>query len=100
MNLSGLPPESIRGQSSALARLVLFRQIGSLPSGLGRGIYAGGSMEAGNAWPVGIRPAWDDLRPAAALFVGADSVFGPFFLGYGRSDTGDGSFYLFLGRPF
>ncbi len=100
LNLSGIPPESLRGQSSALAQLVLFRQIGSMPPGLGRGIYLGGSLEAGNAWPIGAKPAWDDLRPAAALFLGVDSVFGPFFLGYGRADTGDGSFYLFLGRPF
>jgi NTE family protein len=100
LNLSGIPPESLRGQTAALAQLVVYRQISSLPAGLGRGIYLGGSLEAGNAWPVGVQPAWDDLRPAGALFLGVDSVFGPFFLGYGRSDTGDGSFYLFLGRPF
>ena len=100
LNLSGLPPESLRGQTSALARMVVYRQVGRLPSGLGRGIYVGGSLEAGNAWPVGVKPAWGDLRPAGALFFGVDSVFGPFFLGYGRSDTGNGSLYLFLGRPF
>ncbi len=100
LNLSGIPPESLRGQTSALVMFALFRQIGSLPAGLGRGIYVGGSLEAGNAWPAGVKPAWDELRPAGALFLGADSVFGPFFVGYGRSDAGDGSFYLFLGRPF
>lgn len=100
LRLSGLPPDSLRGQTSALALVSLYRQIGRMPAGVGRGIYFGGSVEAGNAWPAGVRPAWDDLRPAGALFLGVDSSFGPMFLGYGRSDTGAGSFYLFLGRPF
>ena len=100
LSLSGIPPESLRGQTSALARLVFYREVARLPPGLGRGVYAGGSMEAGNAWPLGGTPALNDLRPAGSVFVGVDSVFGPFFLGYGRAETGDGSFYLFLGRPF
>ncbi len=100
LNLSGLPPASLRGQTSALAQLFLYRKILEMPQGIGRGVYLGGSLEAGNAWGPGVSSSWSDLRPAGALFLGVDTVFGPIFFGYGRADSGDGSFYLFLGRPF
>ncbi len=100
LNLSGLSPDSLRGQTMAMAQLFLYRRIMEMPQPLGRGVYLGGSLEAGNVWQSDVTPSLGDLRPAAALYVGADTVFGPIFFGYGRADSGEGSFYLFLGRPF
>ena len=43
---------------------------------------------------------FDSLRPAASLFAGADTIFGPVYLAYGKSSGASGTFYFFLGRLF
>jgi NTE family protein len=45
------------------------------------------------AWSVG------ETRKAASVFVGADTVIGPLYLGAGHTFGGQSAVYLFLGRP-
>ena len=84
------------GGSAAL--LYLFR-LGRLPK-WGDGIYAGVSLETGNAWRTADEVQTSDLRQAYALVFGADTLLGPVYLAHGHSDDGSDSFYLYLGRTF
>lgn len=98
--LSGLAPRQILGEKGGLAALVYYARIGEMRGTLGRGIYAGASAEAGNLWARSANPAWRDLWLAGSVFVGADTVVGPVYLAYGRSELGSGKFYLYVGRTF
>jgi NTE family protein len=99
LNLSGTPPGAVSGASTAFVGALAYYNMGTLPRGVGRNWYAGGSLEAGNAWRgingLGTR----GVRKAASVFVGIDSLIGPLYLGYGRTFGGDSALYLFLGRP-
>ena len=98
--LSGNPNERFRGNQMALGNLIYHRQIATLPAPLGRGLYVGGSLEAGRLWDV--EEAIDNpsrWRFGSSVFFGADTWIGPVFLAYGLSDEGDHTLYFMLGRP-
>ena len=98
LNLSGLRTDQLSGNYLALGRLVYYHQVGTLPI-LGRGIFAGGSLETGNVWQQRNDVSASGLRTAGSVFVAADTWVGPFFFAYGRTSGGQSSFYLYLGRP-
>jgi len=98
-NLSGLPAGEVSGNYGAVATLIYFYRIGRLPT-FGEGIYAGLSLEAGNAWERSGQASLSDLRRSVALLFGADTVLGPIYLGYGLTSGGKDSFYLLVGRTF
>lgn len=98
LNLSGLRNNQLVGDYLAFGRVVYTQRIGSL-SILGRGVYVGGSLEAGNTWQTRSEVSFGSLRKAASLFLGLDTFLGPFYVAYGRTTGGDSSFYVFLGRP-
>ena len=75
-----------------------FRQVGTMPV-FGRGIYVGGSLEAGRTNSTNNNIAPERAVYAASLFVGLDTAIGPFYLGYGHATGSRRSAYLFLGRP-
>ena len=98
-NLSGLPPGEVTGSYGAVATLIYFYRIGRLPT-FGEGIYAGVSLEAGNAWEEVAQVSSSDLRHSTALVFGADTVLGPVYLGWGVTSGGKDSFYMMVGRTF
>ncbi len=98
-NLSGLPPGELAGSYGGVASLVYLYRVGRLPN-FGEGIYAGISMEAGNAWESAAAVDLGDLRHSFALVVGADTLLGPIYLAHGRTTGGKDSFYLYVGRLF
>jgi NTE family protein len=100
LNLSGLERGAIRGDTAGFMQLVYFQQVGRIPGPLGGGIFVGLSAEAGNTWVDNSAVDLGDLRYANALFTGLGTVLGPVYLGYGRAEGGEDSFYLFLGQPF
>jgi len=100
LRLSGFSPNVLRGNVSGYMSLTYYNQIGRLPGPIGTGFYVGGALEAGNVWQDNAQVSLGDLRPAALVFFGADTIIGAVYLGYGRADGGEDSFYLFLGRPF
>jgi len=100
LNLSGLRPGALTGPELGLAQLVYYRQIGTLPGALGGGLYTGLSLEAGNVWATRAEAEPSDLRPAGLVWAGLDSVFGPIYIGYGRTDGNQDSFYFALGQAF
>jgi NTE family protein len=98
--LSGYRIDQLNASEIAFGRAVYSYQFARLPSVLGRGVYAGGSLEAGavhSPLDPSIGSKW---RPAVGLFVGADTFLGPVYLGWGKSLIDDSrSMYFLIGRP-
>ena len=97
LRLSGLAPGQLYADNAVLGRVMAYQRLVEMNSFLGTGVYAGLSLEAGNAWKSGLTIS--DLRLAGALYVAADTSLGPLFLAWGRAEGGFHSFYLSLGLP-
>jgi NTE family protein len=94
---SGYVMDQLVGDSYYLGRLVYTYRFADLPSPLGRGIYLGGSLEAGE-----VRNRFDPTTAGGTLYCGslffaADTILGPFHAAYGRAADGSGTFYIMLG---
>ena len=98
--LSGFRPGALRGPELGFAQILYYRQLGTLPGVLGGGLYVGLSAEAGNVWQTREEASFSDLRPAGLVWAGVDTVFGPVYIGYGRSEDNIDSLYLALGQAF
>jgi NTE family protein len=94
--LSGLAPDQLRGPHAVLARGTYRWDLGTrfLSN------YAGVTLEAGNVWPQRDAVRLDDLVIAGSVFLTTDTPLGPVFAGYGRADTGQGTWYFILGKPW
>ena len=68
-------------------------------SPLARAMFAGGSLELGNAWLKPGDASLRDLLVGRSLFVGADTALGPLYLSVVSAPRGYTGLYLFLGRP-
>lgn len=96
LNLSGFNQAELSGPYAGLARAIYLRDLGtSLVT-----TYAGASLELGNTWAERDEIGFDDVRVAGSLFVGADTIIGPVYLGYGYADGGNNAIYLYLGPPW
>jgi NTE family protein len=98
LNLSGLRTNQLSGDYLGFVRGVYYHRMGPLRY-VGRSWFLGGSLEAGNIWPTRDAVSVHDLYKAASLFVGADTYIGPFYFAYGRTNRGESSWYIFVGRP-
>ena len=96
--LSGYLNEQIDGNYLALGKLIYRYRLSDLGP-FGRALYAGGSVEVGNAWDNRQQMSWSDLHHAGSLFVAADTPIGPAYLAFGAAEGGRRAIYLFLGRP-
>ncbi|MBH9551239.1 patatin-like phospholipase family protein [Inhella sp. 4Y17] len=96
--LSGMQADQITGNALALFRAGVYHRLLDAPV-LSRGLFLGGSLEAGNVWIQPRAARWSALRWAGSVYVGADTAIGPLYLALGRTDTGSNAVYLFLGRP-
>ncbi len=96
-NLSGYQNNQLQGQRFALGRAAYYYRLTSVPVLL-KGLYAGLSLEAGQVYERLDRSPATGLLPAAAIFIGADSALGPFYLAYGHAfrDNLD-AIYFYLG---
>ncbi len=100
-NLSGYHPDEFAGRSYGVARIIYRYRLGQNAAQLFQlPLYAGGSLEVGEVWPR--RPGYDlsSLTVSTSVYLAADTILGPLFLAYGRSDTDRQSLYMFFGRPF
>ncbi|WP_189373660.1 patatin-like phospholipase family protein [Vogesella alkaliphila] len=99
-NLSGYQPGELLASRTALLRSMLYWRAAGLPSVLGSGLYAGVSFEAGKAW----RTVWDQRNsswlPGMTLFLGADTVLGPWSVGVGNAKGGQWTGYFSLGAQY
>jgi NTE family protein len=95
---SGYSTGQLLGESLQFGRLMYYHRI--MRGTLLEGAYGGLSLEAGRIGNPLVRGNSEDWLKSASIFVGADSPLGPLYLGYGRAQDGNNSFYLYLGRPF
>ncbi len=96
--LTGTEPDSQRGREVLLARWVLARELVTLAPALGRAVRGGFSLELGGALPEAqARWTGSTLKPAASVFVSADTRLGPMYLGVGGARDSQPRLYLFLG---
>ena len=99
LKLSGYNEDQLSGQHKGFARAIYYYKLGQ--AGLAKGIYLGGSFEAGNVWDSRKDIGFDDLLYGGTLFVGLDTFLGPLYIGYGDSKgSSDGRIYLYLGQTF
>ena len=63
-------------------------------------LYAGASIEYGGVFQDRHDIRLDDMLLGGSLFLGADSFFGPLYLGYGVTEGGNHSVYLLIGSVF
>jgi NTE family protein len=96
-NLSGFSEDSQFGQATALARLAYYRRFARAEVLFDSPVYIGATVELGNSWLVARDACGCDLLTAGSLFFGADTFFGPMYLGYGRASSGDDAVYLSFG---
>jgi NTE family protein len=101
LRLSGLHPDQLYGVKGGMARLMYYRELTQFNLGsMTQRMYAGFSVEAGNVYDVADPVTWPSLRRAGSVFVGADTVLGPAYLGYGYEESGQQSAYIVIGRRF
>lgn len=100
LNMSGYQQDELYGEKVALARMMLYWRAATLPSALGSGLYAGMSLEMGKVWRRGFTDQDTSWLPAGSLFIGADTILGPFFIGVGDARNGRLIGYLYLGVDY
>ena len=96
--LSGYRYNQLAGSHVLFGRLTMYQRLEDIPL-FTRGMFIGGSMEAGNAWIEAKDISLSRLRAGFSGFVGADTGVGPLYLGVAYAPRGDLGLYLFLGRP-
>lgn len=99
-SLSGYDRGELSGPHFGIIRPIYFYKVGNLPSLVGKGIYVGGWLEAGNAWHTRDEISADNLRYAATVTVGAETVLGPVYLSLGVAEDNRRRLYLSIGRKF
>ena len=97
-NLSGFRSGQVAGNYLAFGRLTYYRRL-PWNIGIARAMFAGGSIEAGNAWLDRRDVSFRHLLAGGSLFVGADTGIGPLYLSVVSAPKGFTGLYLFLGRP-
>ncbi len=98
--LSGLKPGRLQGDRYALAVTGGYVRVADLgPAPVGN-VFVGLLGEAGQTWLADADNALEGRRYTVSAFVGAETILGPAYLGYGRADRGDGSLYFHFGNVF
>jgi len=95
---SGYATGQLLGENLQYGRAMYYHRI--LPGSLLEGAYGGFSLEAGRIGNPLVPGNSEDWLKSASIFVATDSLLGPVYLGYGRAQDGNSSFYFYLGRPF
>lgn len=100
LRLSGTQNGSIQGRSVALARAVMARRIGFLPSVLGGVMRVGFSAELGGSFDQDQALEKQSFKLAGSGFFAVDTRFGPLYLAAGATYHDRRTLYLFLGPPW
>lgn len=101
MRLTAFTPGQITGNHGGTVAAIYYRRVaGGLRYLTNTPIYAGGSLEAGNVWNDRNDMSFGDLRWSSSLFLGADTLIGPVYLGGAIGTGGQTSAFLFVGQLF
>lgn len=102
LNLSGYHKDSLNGAHKLFGAFIYQYDLGGRDA-LGMRdypLYLGLSLEAGNVWFERSEVSLTDLIYASSLYIGTDTTMGPAAIGFGITDMGDKSVYLFIGKAF
>jgi NTE family protein len=100
LRLSGFRLNQFMGREYAFGRAMYYRNIYPLPDILGSGVYVGGSAEVGVIrGDIASVPTPSGAQFSGSLFLGANTIAGPAYLGAGLGNGGAFSIYLLLGAP-
>ena len=101
-NLSGYAPYSFYGHNVFFGVLKYTYQLkdGGFFGSLNAPLYAGFSLESGQTWDNSESVSLHSMKQSATVYVAADTFFGPLYLAYGMAESGNASFYLYLGEKF
>ena len=95
---SGYATGQLAGESLQYGRILYYQRI--MRGTLLEGAYGGMSFEVGKIGHPLVPGNSEGVLRSGSLFVGADTLIGPAYLGYGRAQDGSSNFYFYLGRPF
>jgi len=103
-NLSGLPTNAISGDQMLFGSLRYQYRLtqDDFFGALSMPLYAGVSVEAGDAWYDKFGQFSDnmDILYAGSIYVSADTIIGPIYLGVGTAKGNYYSVHLSLGQDF
>jgi NTE family protein len=98
--LSGRPLGQLNGDKYLLATALLYYRLTSTAGAILKNLSVGVSIEGGNAYEFQAPITFGSLKSAGSIYIIADTLLGPFFVGYGRSGSNNSSAYLYLNRSF
>jgi NTE family protein len=98
-NLSGFAPDQLIGRGAALFQLGYLYEAKALFSVLGKGVYLGALVEAGNTGDS-IDAALEDLKVSAAAYMALNTNFGPVYVGAAKAETASWQYYITIGQSF
>ena len=96
--LSGYRDGQLLGNYVLFSRLTWYMRLAGTPT-VSRAFFVGASAEAGNAYATRDELHNTSLRTGMSLFFGADTGFGPLYLGLTHAPRGQTGVVLFIGRP-
>ena len=98
-NLAGFSSGQIHGDKIVYAGLRAEKIVGRPPLGLRGDLRAGIALETAKVGTLYTETNRTGRLNSASIYVGGETSFGPAYIGYGRSDSGVSSVYLFIGTP-
>ncbi|QYK01098.1 patatin-like phospholipase family protein [Shewanella psychrotolerans] len=99
LNLSGYHKNALVGPHKLFGAFVYQYDLGRDMLGMtDYPLYVGASIEAGNVWSIRDSVSFDDLIYGGSLYLGTDTPIGPAAVGYGWTDDGENTVFLFLGK--
>lgn len=101
LSMTAYSPGQLTGNHGGSAGLVYYRRVaGGLRYLTQTPIYLGATLETGNLWNRTADISLNDLRWSSSLFVGADTLIGPVYLGAGYGSDNQAAIFLFVGQLF
>lgn len=97
--LSGYQVGQVAGNYMALLRLGYYQRLALNPGVVTRALFAGGTIEAGNAWSSVHDVRTHGVKTGFSLYLGADTALGPVYLSLVHAPRQSTGLYFFLGRP-
>ena len=97
---AGLAEDELRGDELAIGSLGYRYRLLTLPSSMGRAVYAFARVDYGSLWEADKAVEWSDARAGGLLALGADTGFGVMLLGIGAAEEASERVYFTLGSSF
>lgn len=96
LNLSGFDRDELSGQHTAYMGASILHKLNDFSI---MPVYAGATLEAGNAWEHGA-DFGKHLLFGGSLFLGVDTFIGPIYIGYAAAEHDHSTAFVYLGSPF